>query len=287
MSITKEQLAAFAENGLLFLPSYFSEAEVSIMKAELPHVFADTTPRKVMEEGGRHVRSVYGAQFNSETFQGLSRHARIVKPAMEILGSDVYVYQFKINAKAAFGGDFWEWHQDYIFWQKEDGMPAARAANVIIFLDEVNEFNGPLFFIPGSHKEGAIEVPPRDTEQARTFNPNNPGWLSTRLKFALDRETVAEGVARYGIVAPKGPAGSVLFTHPNIFHCSPNNMSPFDRVVAIITYNSVENIPVEQQNLRPEFLCSRDLSPVIPLAEEAWANAAGLNNMAELVTAHG
>jgi ectoine hydroxylase len=274
MSITKEQLAAFDENGLLFLTSYFSEAEVDIMKAELPHVFADPTPRKVMEDGGRNVRSVYGVQFNSETLQGLSRHARIVKPAMEILGSDVYVYQFKINAKAAFGGDLWEWHQDFIFWQKEDGMPAARAANVIIFLDEVNEFNGPLFFIPGSHKEGVIEVPAREPEQARTFNPNNPGWLSNRLKFALDRETVAEGISRYGIVAPKGPAGSVLFTHPNIFHCSPNNMSPFDRVVAIITYNSVENIPAEQENLRPEFLSSRDLTPVIPLPEEAWAKAA-------------
>jgi ectoine hydroxylase-related dioxygenase (phytanoyl-CoA dioxygenase family) len=272
MSITEEQLQAYEDGGLIFLPSYFSEAEVEIMKAEVPRVFADSGSGKVMENGGRDVRSVYGAQFNSKTFQQLSRHARIAKPAMAILGSDVYVYQFKINAKAAFGGDIWEWHQDYIFWQKEDGMPAARAANVIIFLDEVNEFNGPLFFIPGSHKEGVIEVPPRETEPQNSHQ-TNPGWLSNRLKFSLDRETVAQGIAKYGIVAPKGPAGSVLFTHPNIIHCSPNNMSPFDRVVAIITYNSIENIP-EQQNQRPEFLSSRDLTPVVPLPEEAWAKAA-------------
>jgi len=31
-------------------------------------------------------------------------------------------------------------------------MPEARAMNVAIFLDEVNEFNGPLMLIPGSHK---------------------------------------------------------------------------------------------------------------------------------------
>jgi len=273
MSITEEQLKAYEDSGLIFLPGYFSETEVDIMKAELPRVFADPTPRKVMEDGGRDVRSVYGAHFNSQTLQRLTRHARIAKPVIKILGSEVYVYQFKINAKAAFGGDIWEWHQDYVFWQKEDGMPTARASNVVIFLDEVNEFNGPLFFIPGSHKAGVIEVPAREPKR-ETSNENNPGWLSSRLKYALDRETVAQRIAKHGILAPKGPAGSVLFTHPNIIHCSPSNMSPFDRVVAIITYNSIENIPAEQKNLRPEFLASRDLTPVVPLSEEGWAKAA-------------
>ena len=109
MSLTKEQLKAYEDSGLIFLPGYFSEAEVAIMKAEVPKVFAGSGPQKVMENGGRDVRSVYGAQFNSETFKRLTRHARIAKPAIALLGGDVYVYQFKINAKAAFGGDIWEW----------------------------------------------------------------------------------------------------------------------------------------------------------------------------------
>jgi len=272
MSITDEQLREYGDRGLLFLPGYFSAAEVDLMKAELPHLFAATSLGKVMEDGGRDVRSVYGAQFTSKTFQRLTRHARIAEPIIKILDSQVYVYQFKINAKAAFGGDIWEWHQDYIYWQKEDGMPSARASNVIIFLDDVNEFNGPLFFIPGSHKEGVIETPVCDPGP-EVSNENNPGWLSSRLKYALDRGTVAQRIATYGIIAPKGPAGSMLFTHPNIIHCSPSNMSPFDRVVAIITYNSVENIPT-QTNQRPEFLSSRDLTPVVPLPEDSWAKAA-------------
>lgn len=279
MSLTEEQLTAYEDSGFVFLPSCFSETEVEIMKAELPDLFADNTPGKVMEKGGRDVRSVYGAQFSNQVFQRLARHPRIIKPAMTILGSEVYIYQFKINAKAAFGGDIWEWHQDYIFWQKEDGMPTARAFNVLIFLDEVNEFNGPLFFIPGSHKEGMIDLPPRDLEAESEalgieYNQNNPGWLSARLKYSLDREIVAQQIAQHGIVAPKGPAGSVLFSHPNIIHCSPNNMSPFDRVVAIITYNSIENIPAAKENRRPEFLSSRDLTSVVPLSEESWARVA-------------
>ena len=63
------------------------------------------------------------------------------------------MHQFKINGKAAFDGDVWQWHQDYGTWMNDDLMPNARAMNVAIFLDEVNEFNGPLMFIPGSHKQ--------------------------------------------------------------------------------------------------------------------------------------
>ena len=42
--------------------------------------------------------------------------------------------------------------------ENDDDMPEARAMNIAIFLDEVNEFNGPLMFIPGSHA-GVVDVP--------------------------------------------------------------------------------------------------------------------------------
>ena len=68
------------------------------------------------------------------------------------------MHQFKINGKMAFDGDVWQWHQDYGTWKNDDQMPEARAMNVAIFLDEVNEFNGPLMFIPGSHKLGVLDA---------------------------------------------------------------------------------------------------------------------------------
>lgn len=272
MLLSDEQVRTYEQEGFLFVSNCYTSCEVNVLKAELMKVFAEDTPKRVLEKERGIVRSVYGSHTTNEMFNRLSRHPRIVEPVQQLLDSEVYVYQFKINAKAAFGGDIWEWHQDYIYWQKEDGMPSARASNVIIFLDDVNEFNGPLFFIPGSHKEGVIETPVCDPGP-EVSNENNPGWLSSRLKYALDRGTVAQRIATYGIIAPKGPAGSMLFTHPNIIHCSPSNMSPFDRVVAIITYNSVENIPT-QTNQRPEFLSSRDLTPVVPLPEDSWAKAA-------------
>ena len=77
---------------------------------------------------------------------------------MELFDEEVYMHQFKINGKMAFEGDVWQWHQDYGTWLNDDMMPTERAMNVAIFLDDVNEYNGPLMFIPGSHKKGVVEA---------------------------------------------------------------------------------------------------------------------------------
>src|ERR1051325_3718037 len=162
MLIPKEQAEAYEEMGYAFLPEYLSPAEVNVLKSQLPSAFGEDSPRRVTEKDNKIVRSVYGSHTRNEVFNRLTRHPKLVEPAMQILDSQVYVYQFKINAKAAFGGDVWEWHQDYIFWQQEDGLRSARVVNVVIFLDEVNEFNGPVFLIPYSHRRGVISVPARD-----------------------------------------------------------------------------------------------------------------------------
>ena len=54
-----------------------------------------------------------------------------------MFGEQLYMHQFKINAKPAFDGDVWQWHQDYGTWARDDGMPEPRAMNISVFLDEV------------------------------------------------------------------------------------------------------------------------------------------------------
>ena len=85
-------------------------------------------------------------------FRLLAHHPRLVEPLQQVFGESVYVHQFKLNAKAAFEGDVWQWHQDYGTWARDDGMPEPRAMNIAVFLDEVHPFNGALMLVPGSHK---------------------------------------------------------------------------------------------------------------------------------------
>lgn len=170
-----------------------------------------------------------------------------------------------MNTKAAFVGDAWEWHQDFIFWRYEDQLPAPRLLTVVIFLDEVTEFNGPLVLIPGSHREGMIHVVPRG-ENPPGYE-HHPEWVANftaRLKYGLSQDVVRRVAATRGLVAPKGPPGSLLIVDPNLVHASGTNISPDDWYLCLLTYSHIDNIPQRREHQRPEFLVSRDFTPLVP-----------------------
>src|SRR4249920_2760511 len=126
----------------------------------------------------------------------------MIEPVQELFGEELYMHQFKINGKMAFEGDVWQWNQDYGTWRNDDMMPSERAMNVAIFLDDVNEFNGPLMFIPGSHKKGVVDA------RHDTTTTSYPLWT-------VDHEPIAQLVAcaggtQGGIVSPTCPAGSMI-----------------------------------------------------------------------------
>lgn len=268
MRLSDEQLRSYQEDGLLLLPELFSAEEVAAIKNAMKPLMEEESPSRVLEKGSSAVRALHGCHLAHDFFHRLTRHPALLEPARQVLESDVYVHQFKINTKAAFEGDIWEWHQDYIFWRNEDGIMDPRLVNISVFLDDVTEFNGPLLVVPGSQRHGVIllagdEAPPEGYE-------DQPDWVSNLtadLKYSIGREQLAQLVEESGgIRAPKGPAGSVLLFHPNAVHGSAPNMSPWDRALLLVTYNSTENLPEPVANPRPDFLASRDFTPLQPLA---------------------
>jgi len=258
--LTQEQIARYHADGLLFIPAVFTRDEIEPVRDELPVLFAEQSPRRILEKDSKLVRTVFAPHTTREVFARLARHARIVEPAQDLLGGDVYIHQYKINVKASRGGDVWKWHQDYLFWLKEDGMPKPRVLSAAVFLDDVTEENGPLQLIPRSHKLGVIDVAPRGS-----------GWMPTLtadLKYALDDSVMEEIANRDGVVVPTGPAGSVLYFDGNTLHASAENCSDHDRVIAFITYNSVENALHPVQDPRPEWIADRRFEPVHALAAD-------------------
>lgn len=53
--------------------------------------------------------------------------ARLLNVARQILGSEVYIHQFRANMKPGFLGKEFYWHSDFETWHVEDGMPSMRA----------------------------------------------------------------------------------------------------------------------------------------------------------------
>jgi ectoine hydroxylase len=262
MQLSREQIESYRRDGYLFLPAMLSAEEIAGFHAALPALFSQDTPRRILETDGVTVRSHYGAHADDSRYGALVRDARMLQPARQLIGDAVYAYQFKINSKLAFSGECWAWHQDFIYWQREDGVPMPHMTTVAVFLDEVKEFNGPLVLVPGSHSAGVIDVESRAAKPAAYAD--SPDWvasLTADIKYSVPQATVAMLAAANGLVAPKGPRGSLLFFHPNLVHASAANISPFDRIVALATYNSVQNLPLHGDR-RPDFLCSRDFAPL-------------------------
>jgi ectoine hydroxylase len=256
MRLTCDQISDYHQDGFLILPSLFSRQEVACLRAEIPRVFGEDTPRRVLEKSGA-VRSVFASHISNDVFRHLSRLPRLVEPAMQLLESDVYIHQFKINAKVALEGDVWQWHQDYLFWQKEDGMPTPRVLSAAVFLDTIDACSGPLLLIPGSHRETV------DLEAGEGMN----GWASTltaNLKYMIGKERLARLLGKSRISMATGEAGICVFFHGNTFHASATNLSAHDRTSIFVTYNSIENTLLPIPNPRPTFLAARDFTPLRP-----------------------
>lgn len=260
MKIGQRQIHDYQEQGFLLLERRFSPVEIERVRAQLPRALAEESPRRVLERDGKTVRGIHGQHLDYEIFSRLVRHPRLVEPARQLLDEDVHVYQFKINFKSSLTGDAWPWHQDYIFWEREDGLERADLVTALVMLDDATEFNGPLMFLEGSHREGCIAVEPSEAsiDEARTWVNN----LTVDLKYALPHEQVRSLCARYPLTSVKAPAGSVLLFHPNVVHGSANNMSAHDRCFALITYCSMSNRLRPVSCPRPAFLTNRTPTPV-------------------------
>src|SRR5512135_456465 len=157
MPLTSQQLRQFAEEGYLFLPGCFSEEEVAILRDEAEAIYA-INRQEVWREKTGAPRTAFAAHTYNEAFRLLGAHPRLIEPVEQLFGEKLYMHQFKINAKAPFDGEVWQWHQDYGTWARDDGMPEPRAMNIAVFLDEVMPINGPLMFIPKSHRHGVLEA---------------------------------------------------------------------------------------------------------------------------------
>jgi len=252
MLLSDEELKRFDETGYLFFPGRFTSDEAALLKREADTVYASKR-KEVWRESSGVARTAFAAHQYNEGFRRLGAHPRLIEPVQQLLDGPVYMHQFKVNAKAAFDGAVWQWHQDYGTWARDDEMPEPRAMNIAVFIDDVTAANGPLLFIPGSHKRGVVEAG-HDLETT-----SYPLWT-------LDRSKVSELAEQGGCVAPTGPAGSMLVFSSLLVHASPPNISPFDRTIVYLSLCHVDN-HIRAFN-REEWIAHRDFTPIQALEDD-------------------
>ncbi|GGT24662.1 ectoine hydroxylase [Streptomyces purpureus] len=255
-------LESYERDGFLAEPGLLTDDEVALYKAELDRLVADPAvradARSIVEPASQAVRSVFEVHKISQVFARLVRDERVVGRARQILGSDVYVHQSRINVKPGFGASGFYWHSDFETWHAEDGLPRMRTVSVSIALTENHDTNGGLMIMPGSHRTflGCAGATPKDNYK-KSLQMQDAGTPSDE---ALTRLADAHGIKLF-----TGRAGSATWFDCNCMHGSGDNITPYPRSNVFIVFNSVENAaqePFAAPVRRPEFIGARDFTPV-------------------------
>lgn len=264
------QLRRYEQDGFLVLPEVFDEAEICALQdevADLEHAPAVREGEEVIREpDGTALRSIFRVHELGKRLADLPRDPRLLQVARQILGSEVYIHQSRVNMKPALDGKEFYWHSDFETWHVEDGMPAMRALSCSVLLTDNTQFNGPLMLIPGSHRQfvSCVGETPEDNYKTslRRQEVGVPDPISLRL--------LAE---QGGLQTVTAPAGSVLFFDCNTLHGSGGNLSPWPRSNIFMVYNSVENrlvAPFHGMQPRPAHIASRRVNEVLsPLSVAA------------------
>lgn len=262
--LDRERLAAFERDGYLFFERFLPESEVAALNAEMDALWRQAATSQadevVREPGSDEVRSIFAIHRSNAVFRRLSRDPRIAAMAGQILGSQVYVHQSRINYKKGFVGKEFYWHSDFETWHIEDGMPRMRAISVALALSDNTPVNGPLMLIRESHRHYVTCV-------GETPEDHYKSSLRRQEYGVPDPESLARLATQGEIAAPVGPAGSLVLFDCNTMHGSNSNITPLPRSNVFMVYNSVDNALVQPfggTKPRPDFIASRDFTPISP-----------------------
>ena len=260
------QLEGYERDGFLFLPDFFSAREVAVLLAEVDSMAKDPKlagrEEVIVEPESKAVRSIFMVHRLNKLMGNLARDARLAGIAQQILDSDVYIHQSRVNIKPQFEGKEFYWHSDFETWHVEDGMPGMRALSCSILLTDNNAVNGPLMLIPGSHAYFISCV-------GETPDDHYKQSLRRQEYGVPDNDSLRMLTANAGIRAIEGAAGSVVFFDCNTMHGSNSNISHHPRTNIFMVYNSVHNRLADPQfglKPRPECIAARDsVTAVKPL----------------------
>ncbi|WP_232820240.1 ectoine hydroxylase [Brachybacterium sp. YJGR34] len=257
-----EALHDHAERGFTILRDVLAPEELATYQAELQRLTGDASlrgdERVITERGSGEIRSIFAVHRISELIDQLSRDPRLLDRARQLLGSDVYLHQTRINSMPGFRGSGFYWHSDFETWHAEDGMPAPRSVSCSIALTPNFPYNGGLMVMPGSHRTFVPSV-------GETPEDNHRSSLKEQKVGVPSEEVIAEMAHRHGIDQFTGPAGSALWFDANIMHGSGNNITPFPRSNIFLVFNSVENAlqdPFAASSPRPDHIAHREVQPL-------------------------
>lgn len=229
--ISERDVAFYNDNGYLVVADVLSADDVRALRrvtdmfvenarhvTHHDHVYDLEDSHSATEPRVRRIKTPH---MQHETYARMVAHPNIVAVLQKLWGPSIRFDVSKLNLKSAGYGAPVEWHQDWAFYPHTNDDLAA----VGIMIDDVDETNGPLMVVPGSHN-GPILDHHTDGYFCGAINPS--------------RSDVDFGKA----VKLTGTAGSITIHHARAIHGSASNSSGKPRRLLLHQYRAADAWPL-------------------------------------------
>jgi ectoine hydroxylase-related dioxygenase (phytanoyl-CoA dioxygenase family) len=251
--ISEQDVAFYRENGYLVVANVLSGAEVEELRRVTEEFVENARARASHDEvydledshsaAEPRVRRIKTPHQWHESYARMVAHPGILEVLKQLWGPSIRFDVSKLNLKAAGYGAPVEWHQDWAFYPHTNDDLAA----VGIMIDDVDEANGPLMVLPGSHLGPIFD---HHDDQGFFCGAMDPG--RGELDFAQ-------------AVKLTGPAGSITIHHARTVHGSATNTSGRPRRLLLHQYRAADAWPImgvpDYQAYRAMLLCGEESEP--------------------------
>ena len=145
-TLSAAQIAQYNDLGFVQPFDVFSAAEIDDVRRRVDGYMADLGP------DGAYGINCYQARLSG--LWDIATDPRIVDRVADLIGPDVLCWATAILSKKPQDPKAVPWHQDASFW----ALSPARTVTVWLAIDDADEANSAMRFIPGTHDRGALPV---------------------------------------------------------------------------------------------------------------------------------
>ena len=168
------------------------------------------------------VRRIKTPQLAHPFYRELAGHECVMRALRPLIGNDIRLRAgCKINMKSAEFGSPVEWHQDWAFYPHTNDDVLA----VGILLDDMGAMNGPVMFVPGTHK-------------GHVHDHHADGAFCGAIDMASGTVDTSTAVPIHG------SAGDMTVHHARLVHGSDINRSGRPRRVLFYEYTAADAWPL-------------------------------------------
>jgi len=224
--LDKGQLEAYRRDGVITIRKLFDSDELEpLRQAYREDPTVNGSIYGMVDAADRPHPICIWSECGVDIIGMIPRMARMVETTEELLGEPCYHWHSKITVKPPYCQANVDWHQDFASWY-DDGVLLPRMLTVALAVEPVNQANGCMQLIPGSHKLGRLDHRPIDGRSDAFYI------------------RVEKAKKMFGLYQCELNIGDAVFFHCNILHGSGSNETDTSRLMIFSSYNGVSNEPI-------------------------------------------